>query len=185
MDEKFNPRHQIEGGPRKRRGPLEFRFWRDYDVALPHAEGFVVLRVFAPVKRIHPDLRGLLLRKELRDDGRLVAVYRGDVDRDAVRLDDLDSHKLYEALVAAKHQLSVYQLRWDERGKRSAPSLTQRLDFPAALRQEVEAKIERLPTLAEEEAVVVAQEVAPFVTPVDPPSEDNPFIRILREKGLL
>ncbi len=124
----INPRTKVEGytggkRKRKRRGPLKFRMHRDYDIAQPHAEGCVVLRVFAPVKRIRPDHRFLVLRREYRvsrkyPDGRFVAIYRGDVDFDGVRLEDIDLDKFYHGAVDAKQELQELQLKHERRKER-------------------------------------------------------------------
>lgn len=99
---------------KRRRGKLRFRFHRDYDIAQPHAEGFVILRVFAPIKPIRPDHRVAMMRCEMRDGGEIRAVYTGCVDTDLPRLDDIDLQKVYFAGGEAKAELHALQLKWDE-----------------------------------------------------------------------
>lgn len=167
-DEKsqFYPRHQLEGRKegtrpkRRRKGPLAFRMHRDYDVATEEAEGFVIIRVFAPVARIRPDHRVLLLRREYRQRSadpeappKLVAIYRGEVERDAVRLDDLDATKLHAAVTTAKKELVTFQLRHDDRKQHrrsSKKGKSQNLTHHMNLPQEVVQRIRDLPNQVDE-----------------------------------
>lgn len=105
---------------RRPRSQLKFRFHRDIDVALPHAKGFLVMRVFRPIKAIRPDFRVGLLRMEMRG-GETLPVYTGSVDTDFPRVEDLDAQALYYALGDVKAELSALQSEWEEntRGRRS------------------------------------------------------------------
>ncbi len=209
----IDPRTQVEGPPggkrkrKRKRGPLQFRMHRDYDVAQPHAEGCVVLRVFAPVKKIRPDHRFLILRREFRTskkfpDGRFVAIYRGDVDFDGIRLDDLDIEKFYYGAAEAKRELHELQTRYEERKERRRGSfyrskevevmhrrkpahsspLTHGLEIPAGI---VEA-VQSLPQAVDSKALQKAEEklakhiVEEVDTSPQEPKTPTPFTDVVR-----
>lgn len=164
---------------RGRRGPLPFRFFKDYDVAQPELQGLVVLRMFASVRGV-VDHRPQLLRMEVITRGgetRTVAVYRGCINIDAPRNQDIDWGKVFYAGTAAQKEETELRLRqqarWDQNKDHvsgrspahpalDAEPLTQGLSIPA----DVVARIKALPQTPPGELEAAEAELRPFVESV-------------------
>lgn len=186
-----------------RRGPLLFRFHRDWDIGTPEAAGCIILRVFSPVKDIRPDHRYLILRCEFHDGG-MRTMYTGSVHFDAPQVEFTDAMKLYVALGEAKNSLAELQMRWNVKHQQEQAlleGLRSRIESP----EDVAHLLAELPNLRSESELLAAEtELAAFIkepveVAVEPPQEplesvvvpagDNPqelfeqFLEFLRTRN--